>query len=217
MLNLSLIEDFIYCFLHPYRIHEYWRHRIPLPGIHHTRDITLTIGESLAISWMFAIIKAIIQVLFIYILAIFFRNFILSSFPIAEMYQVSGLLSPYYIFVISLILDIIFFPVMTFIMAQFWMWLIKFYGKYLDESESEKKAEEIITVALTTHVFYLVPIIGEFLQKIFFMFYIYAGLRKNLGANRVVSLLIIFTPIFLTIAFFSFIALSIFYLVSKGI
>jgi len=84
---------------------------------------------------------------------------------------------------------------MTFFTSEIWSFFIKLYARLLNPNlDAEKIADQIVTHALSSHLFGMIPVLGDFIQMIFYHFLLYAGLRANLETTRSLALLILITP-----------------------
>jgi hypothetical protein len=211
----ALIETYLMVLVHPYKLHQQFRFSLPIP--HHEGHLyqPLTLAESLGISWIFAIIKGISKILILNFFLQAFMSMQNDSMPlVSQLLEQSGI-STYYFLLFSVALDIIFFPVLTLIATEFWAWVIKFYAGQLDvELPKEEIADQVTTHALSSHLFSVIPFVGDVIQSLVYIFLIYAGLRSNLGASRSLATVIILTPTLLLIMAFSLIAVTLFYFVS---
>jgi hypothetical protein len=207
------METYCMVLVHPFRIHEQFRHNVSLPG-EGERIEPLTLAEALSISWVFAILRGICKIL---ILNFFLQTFISTqreNFPfILDLLESSGF-STYYFLLFSAAVDIIFFPIGAMVITQFWAWVIRTYTKLLNpELPAEEIADQITTHALSSNIFNLVPFIGDIFQAATYIFLLYAGLRRNLEASRSLSMVILATPTLILTMLFSLLLFAIFYLV----
>lgn len=211
----QLIETYLMVLVHPFRIHQQFRFRLPLPHSEGHLFQPLTLAESLGISWVFAVLRGLFKII---IMNFFLQSFIQmqsKNFPfLEELFSGSGV-STYYFLMFSAALDIIFFPIGAIIMTEFWSWVIRKYSGWLNpELPREDIADQITTHALSSNVFMIIPFIGDLIQSAVYYFLLYAGIRSNLGASRSLTWVILLTPTLLLFMFMSLFAVMIFYLVS---
>jgi hypothetical protein len=212
---ISLFETYFMVLVHPFRIHQQFRHHLPLPNHDGFIYAPLTLAESLGISWFFAILRGLARII---ILNFFLNSFLKlqsENFPfLQELIQSSGAAS-YYFFLFSAALDIIFFPIGAIVVTEVWAWIIRKYGEFLNPSlPNDEIADQITTHALSSNLFGIIPFIGDFIQLLLYYFLLYAGLRSNLGASRSLTWVILLTPTVLFLMMISSIAFIIFYLAS---
>ena len=211
----DLFETYLMTLVHPFRIHQQFRHNLPLPNQDGYLFEPLTLAESIGISWVFAIIRGLFKIVII--------NFILQSFLamqssefsiLQDLVQTSGF-STYYFLLFSAALDIIFFPVGSILITQLWSWVIKTYCKWLNpELPSEEIANQITIGALSSNLFNIIPFIGDVIQFFLYLFLLYAGLRANLGTSRSLAMVILLTPTIIFLMSVSLISFLFFYLVT---
>lgn len=211
----QLIETYFMVLVHPFRIHQQFRYQLPLPDAEGFRYKPLTLAESLGISWVFAILRGLFKLI---LLNFFLQSFLKmqsEKFPfLEELFESSGI-STYYFFLFSAALDIIFFPVGAIILTEFWAWIIRKYSGWLNPSlPHEEIADQITTHALSSHIFMIIPFIGDLIQTLLYYFLLYAGIRANLGASRSLAWVILLTPTLVLMMLFSLLTVGVFYLVS---
>ncbi len=214
--NISeLLETYLMTLVHPFRIHQQFRHNLPLPNQEGHLYEPLTLAESIGISWVFAIIRGLFKIVII--------NFVLQAFMsmqspefsiLQDLVQSSGF-STYYFLLFSAALDIIFFPIGAILITQVWGWLIRLYANWLNpELPGDDIAHQITVSALSSNLFNIVPFIGDVVQFFLYHFLLYAGLRSNLGASRPLAMVILLTPTIVFMMMMSLMFFLFFYLVS---
>jgi hypothetical protein len=214
--NMSeLLETYLMTLVHPFRIHQQFRHQLPLPNQDGHLYEPLTLAESVGISWVFAIVRGLFKIV---ILNFFLKSFLALQSPEFEVLQdlvrTSGF-STYYFFLFSAALDIIFYPIGALILTEVWSWIIKTYARWLNaDLPGEEIAHQITISALSSNLFNIIPFVGEVIQFFAYLFLLYAGLRANLGASRSLAIVILLTPTVFLMMALSLIFFLIFYLVS---
>lgn len=211
----ALFETYLMTLVHPFRIHQQFRHQLPLPHQEGHLYEPLTLAESIGISWLFAIVRGLFKIV---ILNFFLQSFLSLQSPefsiLQDLVRSSGF-STYYFFLFSAGLDIIFFPVGAIVMTEVWTWIIKTYAKWLNpELPGEEIAHQITTAALSSNLFNIIPFVGELIQLGLYYFLLYAGLRANLGTSRSLAWVILLTPTVVLFMVVSLILFLFFYLVS---
>lgn len=209
----EIFESYLMTLVHPFRIHQQFRHQLPLPSHDGHLYRPLTLAESLGVSWIFAILRGLGKIILISYFLNFFVNMQSDSFPFLQDLVRSSSVSTYYFLLFSAALDIIFFPVGAIIMTEFWSWVIRKYSAWLNpEVESRVIADQITTHALSSNLFTMIPILGDLIQPLLYYFLIYAGLRSNMEASRSLAFVILATPTVLVLMLASLLFLAIFYL-----
>lgn len=201
--------------VHPFRIHQQFRYKLPLPNHDGYLYEPLTLAESLGISWLFAILRGLGRIIVLNFFLQSFLNMQSEKFPfLQEMLKNSGA-SSYYFFLFSAALDIIFFPIGTIVMTEVWAWIIRKYAGWLNpELPHDDIADQITTHALSSNLFSIIPFIGDVIQSLLYYFLLYAGLRSNLGASRSLAWVILLTPTMILLMTFSIVMFMLFYLVA---
>lgn len=211
----ELLETYFMVLVHPFRIHQQFRHNLPLPnhGGHIYRPLSL--AESISVSWLFAILRGLGKLIILNFFLASFLKMQSEKFPfLQQLFESSGS-STYYFLLFSAALDIVFFPVASIIMTEVWAWVIRRYSIWLNPDLPEEEiADQITTHALSSSLFMIIPFIGDFLQSLLYYFLLYAGLRSNLGATRSLSWVILLTPTVAAVMIFSLMSFIVFYLVN---
>lgn len=212
---MQLLETYLMVLVHPFRIHQQFRHNLPIPNQSGYLYPPLTLAESLGISWIFAIIRGLGKII---ILNFFLQSFVSmqsENFPILQELMANSGISTYYFLLFSAALDIIFFPVATLIMTEVWAWVIRLYTGWLNpDLPKDTIADQITTHALSANLFTIIPFLGDLIQSLLYYFLLYAGLRSNLGASRSLAWVILLTPTLFGIMLMSLLVFMIFYLVA---
>ena len=212
---LDLLETYFMVLVHPFRIHQQFRHRVALSGQDGHLFEPLKLSEALGISWVFAIIRGLAKLVVMNFFLQSFINMQSESFPILQDIVMSSGVSTYYFLLFSASLDIIFFPITALVLTEFWSWLIRTYSKWLNpELPHEDIGDQVSTHALSSNILCIIPFIGDLIQTGLYFFLLYAGLRSNLGASRSLATVILLTPTILAMMLFSGLGFAIFYLVS---
>lgn len=208
---VEVFHSYFHYLIHPYKTHDSFQY--PEREVSY-RPIRLSPYESLSTSWFFIILNGLMRVITLNFVILFFlellndsslefsRYFNLDEFP--------GLL----IIVLSAIVDIIFYPLFGIFIIQFWEFIIKFYGNLLKvEGDLTRKAQDIISVYLSSNVLKIIPIFGAPFHSFAGMILMYAGLRSQLNASAALSICIIFTPALIILSMVSVMFLFLIFLV----
>lgn len=211
----QLIETYLMVLVHPFRIHQQFRHKLSLGTESSEIYEPLTLAESLGISWIFAIMRGLCKIIILNFFLQSFLNMQSEDFPfLQEMLKSSGS-STYYFLLFSAALDIIFFPIATIVLTEFWAWVIRKYAGWLNpELPADEIADQITTHALSSNLFNIIPFIGDLIQSLVYYFLLYAGLRSNLGTSRSLAWVILLTPTVFGLMLLSLLIFTVFYLVS---
>ncbi len=192
---LNLFETYLLPIVHPFRIHRYFHMNVPLPGREGEQVGTLSLSEALLFSWIFAVLKGLMRIVLINVFIQSFISFQSANFPFFEMVAQEAGLTTYYFLLFSAMLDIVFFPILTMVTTEFWAWVIRVFAKLMKfEGDSDEVSHQITITALSSYVFFLVPLIGEVIQSFMYYIMLYAGLRENLRASRSLAIVILVAP-----------------------
>jgi hypothetical protein len=178
--------------VHPFRSHDYITEKEELEFL----PKKLSVYESLGASWVFIVFNGLIRIWLInMVIYTFYGLTDPSDGLISQFYDGDGF-TGFYFLILSTILDVIFYPLFTLFLIQFWEFVIRGFGKLLEvEGDLGEKAHDIMAVALSSHVLMIVPIFGNFAQKFASLVLMYAGLRKQLNASPAICVCIMLTPI----------------------
>ncbi len=159
--------------------------------------VGVTFHEAMSISWIFAIFHAT-YLLIGMTMGLNSNEWAGEEFA-GMMNSASAGIMAYSVF--SLLLNVVLFPLYFWLYGRFWINLLKIctnvFEKIEDEEEVESRCEEVVAQSLTSYTFLVIPIIGDFLHKLSFLIFLYAGLRRNLGLNLFQSITILLCPLLL--------------------
>ncbi len=114
---------------------------------------------------------------------------------IASMIGASSFQKKY--FIISLLANVVFFPLSAWVYVKLWRLLISFCTKLFDKDISQESIDDVVNFSLVSHFFLVIPVLGQLVQFISSTFYIFIGLRYNLRLSPIQSLMIVVSPLIL--------------------
>ncbi len=117
-------------------------------------------------------------------------NYVISSLIGASEFQRK-------FFIISLLGNVVFFPLSAWVYVRLWKLLISFCTKLFDKDYEQETIDEVVNFSLVSNFFLIIPILGSFLQFLSSTFYIFIGLRYNLRLSSTQSLMIVASPLVL--------------------
>ncbi len=199
MMNLlEIFKSYAHYLVHPFKTHEAFMHP-EREELYH--PIKFSAYESLVMSWVFIIINGIFKVFILNITVLWLINlFTDSAFDFTRFINFEEFSGMHFV-VLSTVLDIIFYPIFGLLIVQYWEVVIKFFGNLLQvQGDLNEKAQNVVSVYLSSHMFKLVPLIGGAFQNLAGMVLMYAGLRKELNASPSLSVCIILSPFVLMLA-----------------
>jgi hypothetical protein len=168
----------------------------------------------LSVSWMFAVLQGIVRLMMANFMVQLFLHYQNDENFFYSLVDVQDGLFPYYVLLFTTALDLVFFPILTLVVTEFWNFILRQYARWLQvEGDHDDIARDITTVALSSHFFLVLPIIGVVFQQIAWIYLLYVGCRHRLQATRLLSVLILITPMVLMLMSISLISLAVFYLI----
>ncbi len=211
---LPYLHSYALCLLRPRVMLDWLRHGIApyADGEHELPQPELT-GQ-LAVSWMFAVIQGIVRILLANFMVQLFLHYQNEDNFFYSFVDVEDGLFPYYVLLFTTALDLVFFPILTLIVTEFWNFILRQYARWLKvDGDVDDIARDITTVALSSHFFLVLPVIGVVFQQIAWVYLLYVGCRHHLQATRLLSIVILITPTVLMLMSISVFSLAIFYLI----
>lgn len=198
MAIVDVLTTFIHYLIHPFKTHDIFMNQ----NEDDSELMHLSVYESLGTSWVFVVFNGLVRIIILnFLLTMIFDLVQNTSLDIGLVFDISEL-PGYSFFVLSAVLDVIFYPLFGFFIIQYWEMIIKLMGKLLQvPGDLSKKAGDIISVSLSSHIFKIVPFFGAPVQSLAGMFLMYAGLRKQLNASPALSICIILSPVFIMMLF----------------
>lgn len=204
---IEILKHYCYAFLHPVKTQLLLReHRValelnyPLKIVKSEDDIecdegrgSLSLPELLGVSWLFVIIKSIYAMITIFIGVALYSEMVLEgSSYLGFLEQFSVNTKKWALF--SVLLDAVFFPFYGLGYVKIWELLIRLFSK-LYGRENIAGVKQVVSYSLVSNLFLLIPIIGGVARFFASIFYLFVGLKKNLGFSRLQSVIILISPI----------------------
>jgi hypothetical protein len=206
MAIIDIIFTYIHYLIHPFQTHESFLNE---DKTGESDVYRLSVYESLGTSWIFVVINGIFRICILNFVLVFIFDLLNNSeIPLNEFIDLSEI--PTYSFlVLSAVLDVIFYPLFGIFMIQYWEVVIKFFAKLMKTpGDITQKTQDILTVAFSSQILKVVPVVGSGFSSMANLVLMYAGLRMQIKASPALSVIIILTPV-ITILF----ALSAFLLI----
>ncbi len=210
---LPYFHSYVLCLLKPRAALDWLRLGI-VPDIARGSELPEPeLTSQLSVSWVFAIVQGLARLMLANVLVQLFLYYQNENDFFYSLIEVEDGLLPYYIMLFTTALDLVFFPILTLVVTEFWNFLLRQYARWLQvEGEPAEVARDITTVALSSHFFLVLPIIGVVFQQVAWLYLLYVGTRHQLGASRPLALLILLTPTVLMLMVLSLLVLVGFYL-----
>lgn len=161
----------------------------------------LSFLEAISCSWLMVVFNALIRLVFIaFALKAYFSMSESEDFIWTEGLSYSSL-GGHYLLILSAIIDIFLFPIISYVFIHIWLFLLRVFASYMRLSgDIEMKSKEIISVSMSSYALYLIPFIGDFLQKFSQYTLMFMGLKNHLKMRSIDAFLILLTPFLLLIA-----------------
>lgn len=178
---------------------QYYFNSLVSPYRYHTErgEDFLSISESVLLSWVFAIINGIFRILLINLVLLTLSSYAIGPEATGDFLDKDANLG-YYFLILSSVLDIIFFPLFTLFVIQFWTFLIRSFAKFLKiEGDIDLKVEKVVVGSLSSNIFMAIPIFGSIIQKFSSVVLLFIGMRAELQFSAAVSICVLLTPVFL--------------------
>lgn len=178
----------------------------------------LPVSDALCLSWLMACFYSFYEIFWIF-LGLKFINFHESSLIhnfLGDIFAVNALILTKGFIIFWIFIKLIFFPILTWLYVRFWSMVIRFFSQLFLTTDSDEHSEyysndfsrllksyrersiqQVSSQLLSSNVFLIIPIIGKFFAHLVGIFYLYLGVRFNLGFTRAQSLIVILSPILL--------------------
>jgi len=202
----ELWHDFWFAFLHPVKLHRFLRlQRQSLPAedlapILPFKENDLNVaaamapigpsfstGETVAVVWPLVIIKSFYTLLAIAVgLASMNRFQVVMANPFPGDWKFTQ-----YTIICSALFSAVLAPLVVWIYLKIWQWVLKIFGRLFERSpETSLAAQEVVNYSMASYWFLLIPILGPMLQRLAQVFYLFVGLRQNIGLSRMQSMVV---------------------------
>lgn len=204
------LHSYALCLLKPRQMLDWLAHGIRPYGDDDELEPPQLVPQ-LALSWAMALVQGFARLLMANVLVQLFLAYHNQNNLFSFFIDVQDGLFPYYFLVLSTALDLVFFPILTLVQTQLWAFVLRAYARALRlPGDAGDIAEQVTSVALSSHFFLLVPIIGPVFQQISWLYLLYVGCRHRLGASRSLSVVILLTPTVVTLMLLSLVVFGVF-------
>lgn len=190
------IQHFFNSLVSPYRYHS------------EVGENFLSISDSVMLSWVFAIINGIFRILLINLVLLTLSAYAIGPEATASLLDKDANLG-YYFLILSSVLDIIFFPLFTLFIIQFWTFLIRSFARLVKaEGDLDLKVEKVVVGSLSSNIFMAIPIFGSIIQKVSSLVLLFIGMRAELKFSGALSICVLLTPVFIILILFMTVGLA---------
>lgn len=195
-------QTYIYYLIHPFKTHDGFNQKAD-PGFELQK---MGLYESLGTSWVFVVINGLFRITLINFVLYTFINIMGDNLNYFSIVTNEDRYLGYYFIILSTILDVIFYPLITMFILQFWEFILRTFALILNiEGDVDDKIKSILSVSLSSHILFIIPIFGGMAQKLASFILMYAGLRKQFKTTPSMSICIMAVPLFIFLAFLTFI------------
>lgn len=218
---IDLINKYVYVFLHPFQVHDTFREKRQLelekpdnvismfgesrPLSYEQQNenedeglgLEITWVEGIAISWIFALIMAMYELLAANV-SLFSYDYFLDDSSLASLLVETYTQSTHGLFILFSLANAVFFPTSTWLYLKFWEVMIRFFAQVFNvEGDYEEMIDQVLGCSLTSHFLLVIPVFGTMAHYTANLLYIFAGLKNNMGLTVLQSIIVLVSPLFL--------------------
>jgi hypothetical protein len=207
---------YFYSFLHPFKFHAFLRQErekqgpegeiqniLPLfveetPPDQETAQklCPMDTAEIICVTWLFHLVYAIYSIAAIglgFYAWSYFNDSEDSIFDLAEQFHIQQ-----HSLILTTLMFAVFIPAFDWLALQIWRWIIKLFAGLYDLREKlgermEESIKEVANYSLCSNAFLLIPVFGKMLQRLGQVFFLFAGLKKNMGMTIAQSFVVSLT------------------------
>ena len=198
---MSYLSTYIHYLIHPFKSHE-----LLLAKSGELKS--MTIGESIGISWVFIVLNGFIRIILINLVLMLFLNLTMDQMNPFQVFESEDGFLGFYFIILSTILDVIFYPLFMLFFIQFWEFVLTIFGSLLGLEDTDEKVGNIMTVAMSSNILTIIPVFGGIAQKFASVILIFAGIKSQLKASTPLTLCIMFFPALMGLGVFCLIILT---------
>ena len=192
----NLILTYIHYLIHPFRTHDSF--------INEDEEIRqLSLGESISLSWIFVVLNGVVRIILINLVVVLYLHFLGGGEGFLNVFESEEGFIGFYFIILSTFLDIIFYPLFMLFFTQFWEFVLKVFGFLLGVEDTQKRAQDILTVAMSSQVLGIVPVFGAIAQKFASLVLIFAGVKKQMNTTTAMTVCILLFPALMSLGLFS--------------
>ena len=160
-------------------------------------EARLSFFELLGISWALHLIYAFYSVLALYLGVVSYEYFS-NSRDFSHLVYDALSFQFQKISLLSSLFGAILYPFIFHFGYKFWKAIFKFYAQLFDSEidNIEEKSEDILSIAFSSNLFLILPIVGNVLSNLAHGFFIFRGLRQKYEFTSLQAFLVLMTPLF---------------------
>ena len=199
----DLLKKYIEIFLHPFLTHSALRRQRlernnDVVSISQQTPIELSLEETVSISWLFALFRTFYSIVSI-TFGFHFLSFLNTESQFKELFLPNIQFSGQKIVVLLVLLEIVIFPVLTYVYILITTIILKFFSRLFESDSDEETIKQTISHSLSANALLIIPIFGEFLRLLISIVHLFAGLRNNFGMSRLQTSVVMISPLFMVI------------------
>lgn len=215
-MNNAILENYFAIFFSPFKVHKKLAatrynltHHLLKPSlqllssdniIDNQESVVTSIDENLNLteliicSWPFAFVAAFWKLLTIF-LGLYSYKY-LSQSGVGGLDWPAQTIKMQSFITIEILFEMILFPLYAWIYVKVWKEVISFSLRIFNREERNDEAvAQVASFSIVSSAYSMIPILGGVAKNLAGPFYIYAGLRQNLGLSRLQGLLTIVSPL----------------------
>jgi len=206
---IETLRLYMFYFIHPFESARSLREEISFPQ--------LDWDQSLAISWLFNILRAILVVITFYIGLFITEKIVSLAGGTSGVWQQNFVLimASKKMFFLCLALEVVFYPISYYFSIFLFKFFISLSLSLFGKDNSEEQVGQVLLVAMSNQVLKLIPIMGGAFYFLGLFIGLFAGLRGNLQLTMGQSFFTLLLPfVFLGTFFILFISFLFFFVFS---
>lgn len=197
--------SYFYYLIHPFKTHD------ELLKFDHGYDSfprQMGIYESLGTSWIFIVINGIIRIMLLNLVVYSVLSLDVGGENIISLVSGEDKYLSFYFVILSTILDVIFFPLITLFFIQFWEFILRIFANLLGIKDNiDDRVRNIMSVSLSSNILSIIPIFGSMAQSFASLILMFAGIKKQFNASTPLTICILMVPLLILFFFISVILL----------
>ncbi|MEX1099003.1 MAG: hypothetical protein WEB87_01170, partial [Bacteriovoracaceae bacterium] len=157
-----IFQTYFFYLIHPFRTHQLLKEQAEGSVPSSRVPIALGIYESLGASWVFVVFAGLIRIIMINALIWIFISVMDPATDFLTRFYDGDKFTGFYFLILTSILDVIFYPLITLFIIQFWEFVLRSFAFLAGvEDDVAEKSKTILSVALSSHILLVIPIFGE--------------------------------------------------------
>jgi len=199
-------SSYFYYLIHPFRTHD---ELLKFDHNYESFPRQMGIYESLGTSWIFIVINGIIRIMLLNLVIFSVLSLDIGGENIISIVSGEDKYLSFYFVILSTILDVIFYPLITLFFIQFWEFILRIFANFLGIHDNvDDRVRNIMSVSLSSHILSIIPVFGSMAQTFASFVLMFAGIKKQLNASTSLTICILMVPFLILLFFTSIILLA---------